>query len=85
MSNDQQGNPIEVGNAYQRIVGMPGPDVSLVVVDEIRPDGRLLVRDLYFRFECECQPKELFRPLKRGWHEQDLKLIAAAGGKVELP
>ncbi|WP_110947073.1 hypothetical protein [Pseudomonas bohemica] len=65
---DSQGFSIKVGVAYFRVVGMPGPETSAVVIEKLNSDGTCSGFDPLFRLRCEgINPDSLWRPLKIGW------------------
>lgn len=65
---DQQGNEIKIGVAYQYVFGMPGPDVTCLVVENINEDGTVNTYDVSFKMKVDkVRPDELWRPLKHTW------------------
>ena len=66
---DQQNNAIRIGVAYQFIFGMPGPDVTCLVVEGFNDDdGTVQCYDVHFKMRLESvKPDRLWRPLKHTW------------------
>jgi len=65
---DQQNNEIRIGVAYQFIFGMPGPDVTCLVVEGFNEDGTVQCYDVHFKMRLESvKPDRLWRPLKHTW------------------
>ena len=75
---DQQGFEIKEGNAYQFIFAMPGPDVTLLKILDIKNENDILAHDLYFGFDITVKATDLFRPIKGGWGKQDAEKIINA-------
>lgn len=76
---DQQGFEIIVGRGYQFIFAMPGPDVTLLKVKEIVNNEEIITHDLLFNFERVVKAKDLFRPVKKGWDNEQLKILKENG------
>lgn len=65
---DQQGSPIKIGVAYQFICGMPGPDVTCLIVESMNEDGTVNTWDLDYCMKVNnVKPDRLWRPLKHTW------------------
>lgn len=65
---DRQGNEIKIGVAYQYVFGMPGPDVTCLIVESINEDGTVNTYDVSFKMKVDnVKPEELWRPLKHTW------------------
>jgi len=65
---DQQGNDIRIGVAYQFVFGMPGPDITCLVVEGINDDGTVQCYDVHFKMALESiKTDRLWRPLKHTW------------------
>ena len=79
---DSQGFKVEVGNAYQWIFAMPGPDVTLLKILDIKSENEILAHDLYFDFEITVKAKDLFRPVKGGWSRHDADKINQFGASL---
>lgn len=79
---DSQGFKIDVGNAYQFIFAMPGPDVTLLKILDIKSENEILAYDLYFDFEITVKAKDLFRPVKGGWSKWDVDKINQFGASL---
>lgn len=79
---DQQGFQIKLKVAYQFIFGMPGPDVTSIVIESLNEDGTVSGWDVNFKFMVEnIKPDKLWRPSKYKWDgkgERDA-IIAYAG------
>lgn len=83
---DQQGNEVRVGIAYQFVYGMPGPDVTTLVVTKIEGD-EIEAFDVIFGFErLIVKADQLWRPLKHTWEawKQDKELIIKHFGSSAL-
>lgn len=65
---DQQGHKIKLGVAYLFVYGMPGPDVSAMIVEGFNDDGTVNGWDVCFKFSREnVKTDTLWRPLKYKW------------------
>lgn len=68
---DQQGSRVKLGVAYLFVYGMPGPDVTAMVVDTLNEDGTVSGWDVNFKFEVEnMKTDRLWRPLKWTWADK---------------
>ena len=84
---DQQGNPIKLGVAYQFIFGMPGPDITCLVVEGLNEDGTVQGYDVHFKMRLESvKPDQLWRPLKHTWSAWpgDVKAVTQYAGPRAL-
>lgn len=81
MIKDEQGFEIKLGYPYQFIFAMPGPDVTLLRIDEIISQDEIRAYDLLFGFTITVKASKLFRPVKKGWDKWDLERII----KNDLP
>jgi len=84
---DNQGNEIRSGIAYKFIFGHPGPDVTTVVVDEVREDGTVSAYDVLFKMRIESiKADQLWRPIKHKWdsYPQDRDAVIAYAGSSAL-
>jgi len=79
---DSQGFKIEVGNVYQFIFAMPGPDVTLLKILDIKNEDEILAYDLFFKFETTVKAKDLFRPINGGWSKYDADKIIQGGASL---
>lgn len=83
---DQQGYKIKIGVAYRFVFGMPGPDVTSVIVESFNDDGSINVFDPSFKIKAENLGSGRFwRPLMRGWDDiSDRKAIVEYAGESAL-
>lgn len=83
---DQQGYKIKIGVAYRFVFGMPGPDVTSVIVESFNDDGSVNVFDPSFKIKAENLGSGRFwRPLMRGWDDiSDRKAIVEYAGESAL-
>ena len=79
---DSQGFKVEVGNAYQWVFAMPGPDVTLLKILNVNGDNDILAYDLIFKFELTVKAKDLFRPVNGGWSKYDADKISQCGASL---
>lgn len=65
---DQQGYNVKIGVAYLFVCGMPGPDVSAMIVESLNANGTVTGWDVCFKFSREnVKTDSLWRPLKYTW------------------
>ena len=83
---DQQGYKIKIGVAYRFVFGMPGPDVTSVIIESFNDDGSVNVFDPSFKIKAENLGSGRFwRPLMRGWDDiSDRKAIVEYAGESAL-
>lgn len=83
---DQQGFKVKLGVAYFFIFGMPGPDVTAMVIESLNDDGTVSGWDVNFKFKVEnMKTDRLWRPLKYTWaNKGERKAIIDYAGESAL-
>lgn len=80
-SLDGQGNPVTLNLAYKFAFAWPGPDVTILIVRSINDDGSVNCIDVFFNVQISnINPRELFRPLRFPWTQDQIKTIKDLGG-----
>lgn len=78
---DGQGNPVALNLAYKFAFAHPGPDITIVIVKSINEDGTVNCLDVFFQYQINSlNPRELFRPLRFPWTQDEIKTIKDFGG-----
>lgn len=83
---DQQGSKVKIGVAYLFAYGMPGPDVSAMIVESLNDDGTVSGWDVNFKFNRDnVKTDTLWRPIKYKWDAKgDRAAIIAYAGESAL-
>lgn len=78
---DGQCNPVTLNLAYKFAFAWPGPDVTILIVRSINDDGSVNCIDVFFNVQISnINPRELFRPLRFPWTQDQIKTIKDFGG-----
>lgn len=72
---DKQGNPIEMNSAYKYVFAQPGSDTTILITKELMPDNQVRCYDINFKFEICVEAGSLFKPLKYGFDDYEMKPI----------
>lgn len=71
---DEHGVDVILGNPYLYIYGMPGPDTTLVIANEVKND-KVLCFDVYSERDIELDPGELFQRKETAWTDQEIRKV----------
>lgn len=80
---DMQGNPIEMNSAYKYVFAQPGNDTTVLITKQVTDDKQVKCYDVCFGFEVVVEPEKLFKPLKYGFNDYEIKLINKATGETK--
>lgn len=81
---DNRGNEVVLNNPYRYVVGMPGPDSTLVIAKEFTEDGKVICYDVYLKNEAAVSASALFQKYDHPWDDMEIRQVKEAGGNVNL-